>query len=391
MSQLIFDVRQGKGMTRPWWPAPLRWLLLAHFLMFGTLTGTQSVVWEDIKGALVLSDGPFGTAMLVTPLVGFCVLIFGHGLLTRWSRWQVMVAGLLTISSAVLALALAQDIGSLLVARALSGLGFALLESGGTNTALDWEEATGRKVVGLLYAAFSGGTVLGSLLGGALLTAGWSHHHALLALAAPWLLLAAATALVAYPPQRRAASGGSSLLPLALLRDRRFVVLLALCLAAVSCEALTDMWSVIYLRGLGADPLTSSATFALFSSAMIVGRLANTALVGRWGVPGSLLLAAAGVAGAAGLLAVGGIYPSAAAFVLLGLSVAGVMPTLLSASRERLPEQGDAAAGGIVAASYLGFVLAPPLLGWLAEGIGLGSALLFALVLIAATIWWFRR
>jgi MFS family permease len=369
---------------------PLRWLLAAQYALFGIMAGAQSVLWEDLRRALALGEGAFGTAMLLTPLVGFCVLVAGQGAWSRLSRQRLAMAALGVIACALLVMTLAANLWGLLLFRALSGVGFALLEGAVTNAALDWERATGRRTVGMLYAVFSGGALAGALIAGALLRVGWGYAQVLAALIPAFVLLACATGSAAYPARQRIA-GAAPALPIALLRDRRFLALAAICLLGVCAEALADLWMTIYLRGLGADALAAGAAFALFSAALIAGRLANAPLLARWGPRAPLRLACAASLVALALLAWGGLAGAVAAFVTLGLGVAGVTPTVLGIAQAQLASQRDSAVNGIVATAYLGFVVAPPAVGWLAEWLGLQPALIAVLAVAALGLGWLSR
>ncbi len=117
---------------------------------------------------------------------------------------------------------------------------------------------------------------------------------------------------------------------------------------------------MIYLRGLGATALVGGAAFALFNGAMFIGRLANARLVARVGPRVSLIASGVGIAVSAGLLlAPGGVSSAVAAFVVLGLASAGIVPTVLSAAAEVAPGQTGAIAGGILAAAYGSFIVCP--------------------------------
>ena len=142
-------------------------------------------------------------------------------------------------------------------------------------------------------------------------------------------------------------------------------------------ESVANLWSVIYLREQGAGALLGGATFALLSGAMLVGRLVNAPLLNRLGPRASLLVSGAGLILAAILLLLpGGVPLAIAAFMLLGLAVAGVVPTVFTAAARLAPGQSGAIAGGILAAVYLSFMVTPPVIGWLAEFFSLQAALL---------------
>lgn len=384
MSQQIVRGRLAQPARETTQRDLIRALLFVQYLLFSLVVGVQGVLWGEVQLALRLGDGPFGTAMALTPLTGFCVLVLAGSRLARLDQRGLAVAGLLGVGAALLALGALPGVSGLVLARLLAGLGFALLESSATTSAVAWEERTSGGLVGPLYGLFSGGMVAGSLLGSALLGAGLPYRSILLMLAPGALLVALATSLVAYPrPRAGAVTTAPAHTARGLLRNRAFLALAALCLIGVAGEALADLWAVIYLRARGADQLVSGAGFALFNAAMIAGRFASGRMRARLGDRGVLRLACVGVAFAGGLLALGNMAASVAAFGLLGLAVAGVVPMTLGAARAERAG-GAAAVNGLVATTYLGFVLTPPLIGWIAEWGGLHLTLLLCIGLIGA-------
>ncbi len=63
------------------------------------------------------------------------------------------------------------------------------------------------------------------------------------------------------------------------------------------------------------------------------------------------------------------------AFMLLGAGVAGVVPTVLSAAAKHAPGQTAMVTSGIMAIAYTGFIICPPLTGWIADLYSLKAAL----------------
>ena len=76
------------------------------------------------------------------------------------------------------------------------------------------------------------------------------------------------------------------------------------------------------------------------------------------------------------LLLPGGVPLAVLAFILLGLAVAGVVPTVLAAGPCLAPGNSGAVADGMLAAVYLSFLICPPVIGWLADLVSLQAALL---------------
>jgi MFS family permease len=163
------------------------------------------------------------------------------------------------------------------------------------------------------------------------------------------------------------------------------VALALLGLLGVVGESVAITWSVIYLRGLGAEAFVGGAAFALFNGTMFAGRLLNQPLVARLGSRASLLISGVMVLAAGVLLLLpANLWLAVAAFALLGLGVAGVVPTVLSAAARLVPRSSGAVTGAIMAVTYMGFVVCAPLIGWLAELFSLQAA--FATVALSGVL-----
>jgi MFS family permease len=150
--------------------------------------------------------------------------------------------------------------------------------------------------------------------------------------------------------------------------------------------ALTDWGALLLREELGASVTAGALGYACFASAMAAGRLLGGRLLGILGerrlVAGGGVLAAAG-----GLLVIAGpsLGSALAGFVLVGLGLANVFP--LAIARAGL----IGGASGIALATtvgYSGLLGGPPVIGLLAEHLGLPLALssLSLLALLAAAL-----
>jgi fucose permease len=161
-------------------------------------------------------------------------------------------------------------------------------------------------------------------------------------------------------------------------------VLLAL---VVAVEFSVLLWAPAFLEiVVGLSPATAASTAALFALAMLVGRSAGSAVVGRIGAhrlyAAALLVTLAGFAlywaGGGPLLAVPGLF-------VLGLGTALLYPLTLGLALEAAGPQGVAASARFMLAVGVAILTAPFLLGDLADRIGLEAAHLVipALALLA--------
>lgn len=377
MEQQLLGKPAG-SVTRSWRHGAVLALLLSYFGLFGMLIGVLGTLWNEIITALRLSQGTFGAAQMVWPLVAIALMLQGGALGGRLGNKRLALAGLATLGLAMLALAGIGGIGGFLVALALGGAGNGLIEIAMNSATLDWEQATGRSVMNLMHAVFSGGAMLGALAAGSLLEIGWNYSQILVALAALYALACVATLPTRYPPTDRHTSDATS--PIAalwlLIGQPALITLAVLCLLGIVGESIPSLWSTIYLREIGASPLVGGAGLALFNATMVVGRLLNAPLVDRMGPRVSLTISGIGLAAATALLLLPGVSFAVIAFAALGLAVAGIVPTTLVAAGRASPANHGVIVGAIMSVAYAGFIICPPLIGWLADQIGLQLALL---------------
>jgi MFS family permease len=235
-----------------------------------------------------------------------------------------------------------------------------------------------------LHAAFSGGAMVGSVGAGALSQVGTDYRLVYLSLLAPLTSLAIAFLLNRLPDGRApegATEVGESTPEEAgrwsLYRNRPLLLVGAIACLGFIAEGEMEHWSGIYLRDtLGLAAVVGGSGVALFYGAMGLGRLVSGWLVGRLGNRRALLGSGAVTAGGMSLalsttlptLVVGG-------FLLVGLALAAVAPIAFSVAGDLVPDRAGSAVSVVTTFGYGGFLLGPPLVGGLAEVVGLRAAL----------------
>ena len=163
----------------------------------------------------------------------------------------------------------------------------------------------------------------------------------------------------------------------------KLVPLGLLAFACLLIEGASGDWSGVYLRDeLGTSAAVAALGFTGFSVTMTAGRIVGDRLVDRFG--SITVVRAGGVIAAGGFtLALLAATPAAAiaGFACLGAGMSGVVPIVFRAAG-RVP--GMAPQLGLAAVSstgYLGFMVGPPVIGGIAELVGLPSALILLVLL----------
>jgi fucose permease len=171
--------------------------------------------------------------------------------------------------------------------------------------------------------------------------------------------------------------GGGFALP-----SRAVLLIGGLCFLAMMTEGGIADWSGIYLRhDTGASAAAAATAFTGFSFGMAVARLGGDALNQRLGagrlVRGGMTLVALALGG---VLLVGESVPAVIGFGLCGLGIANAVPLLFSAAGRLEPPNPSLAAAFTL--GYTGFIVGPPVIGILADHIGLPKT--FSVLVLAA-------
>ena len=260
---------------------------------------------------------------------------------------------------------------------------FALgLAAGATNVALNTqaseiEQARGRPTMSSIHGCFSVGALVGAILGAAIIALKWHDGRGAILVASVQLVAAivAARFLLAIAPQvppakqvgaNRSGRPGGALLALA-----------ALASFPTAAEGIVNNWSALYLSTVR-DMSEAGATsgFALFSLGMVICRLGGDPIVSRLGEKRMVLLGGLLVALGVALVVLSPwriICPLGFSLVAVGAAnMAPVMVSVASSAPGVAPSAGVAIVG---VGGGAGFLIGPPLIGFIAQGNGLGLAI----------------
>jgi MFS family permease len=170
---------------------------------------------------------------------------------------------------------------------------------------------------------------------------------------------------------------------------RRFVILglLGLC-GSLGEGAASDWGGVLARETFEASALMSALPYVFFATTMVIGRLSGDFLAHKFGVVKLLTWSGfiSGIGLTAGLLA-GNIYGVIIGWFLFGIGVSTVTPMMISATgalaNEKYSGQVSAAEGValVTGVAYFGFVIGPPLIGFISEIITLRWAMLIPALL----------
>jgi fucose permease len=340
------------------------------------------------RDALDLSSAGLGLLLLCIAVGSTVALPLTGPVVHRIGPARGVLAGAAVAVSGLLLLALGLGSGHVLVAGA--GLTLVGMGVGGWDVAMNIEGAAveqrlGRVLMPRLHAGFSVGTVAGALLGAgaAALAFPLAAQLVLTAVLALTAVAVATRSFLAAEPgaeEQRARGSGVG----RAWREPRTLLVGLSTLAFAFAEGTANDWlAVALVDGLGIGEATAAVGFAVFVTAMTAVRLVGGTLLDRWGrVPVLRVSGATAVLGLLLFVTAPGLPVALAGAVLWGAGAALGFPVGMSAAADD-PARAAARVSVVSSISYTAFLAGPPLIGFLAEGVGVLQALLVVLVVLA--------
>jgi MFS family permease len=347
-----------------------RWATTGVFFANGAGVGTLLPHIPHLQERLDLSKSVIGLCLLAAAIGSLTAMpIVGQALDRRPSRSIVRVGT--CVYAAVLALPLLAP-SPLVLAGALFlfGASNGTMDVGMNAHGAALERELGRPLLSSMHAGWSVGGVTGSA--GATLAAAADLDPRVYVACAALVLFVLGTWFASRIGHAtvRSERGGVFVLP-----SRGVLLLGLLAVLGLLVEGSMNDWSPLYLRQeLGASASMAAAGFATFSAGMAAGRIFGDALVRRFGFE-TVLRGGAALAtiSLAGFLLAGSVPVTLVGLFLVGLGVANAVPLLFSAAG-RTEAPGPAVAA-VATMGYSAFLGGPPLIGFLADQVGLPWAL----------------
>ncbi|WP_051026700.1 MFS transporter [Nocardia higoensis] len=416
--------------------AGLRLARAAVFTVFG-VNGFLLAMWvvhiPAVTDRTGVSNSALGMFILLMAGAGIVGMRLAGPLADRFGS-RALVAGAASIASlAVIGPGLATGPVQLGIALACFGFGNGALDVSMNAQAVQVERAYRRPIMSAFHALFSGGGLLGSLLGAAALRAGLDPPMTLtlacvaglafVALCVPRLLTdsdgaaisaaasspAGSTAPAQHPatpatadvwsPPDSVTSVGEGALPgphrvppadapgaqrTRAQHGRKVLALAVIAFAVLLTEGVAADWSTLQMRErLDVDDATAALAFAAFSVTMTGGRLIADRVSGAFGpvavVRYGMLLAALGLT----TIMVSTWTPSTlTGWALCGLGLSGSIPQIFTAAGNLGSATAATDMSRVFALGYVGLLAGPALIGGLTEFVPLTVALVVPLVAV---------
>ena len=329
----------------------------------------------DIKTALHLGDAAFGTILFALPVGQFLMMPFSGRLVTRFGSSKVILFAFPAYALCLTNLGLANHGWQLAIGLFLFGICGNMCNISVNTQGVAAERLYGRPIMSALHGGWSIAGFTGALLGLAMINLKVPPYLHF------WIVVG--TALVIVLLNRRMLAPGKPGPTVAAARRSIFSIpegallqlgLIAFC--SMASEGAMFDWSGIYFKDVVKAPASLVILgYTSFMIMMAAGRFIADGMVVRFGR--KRLLQASGILVSSGLffsVFFPYIVTSTIAFMMVGLGVSSIVPSVYSAAGKQSKVAPGIALAAVASVGFLGFLMGPPLIGYVSAAVGLRSS-----------------
>ena len=356
-----------------------RWSVSSVFFLTGLGTANWAVRIPAVQGALGLSEGRLGIALLGVSAGALVAMPVAGRLVARHGSRPITWGAAMLFALALMLPPTAPTFATLVVALVALGLANGLLDVAMNAQAAAVQQRYAPPIMGGIHAFYSLGGLAGAVIGGRIASAGIGAAPHLAGVGLAVAIAACAATIGMLPAHTDAAPNRVR----GIIRLRVLLPLGVLAFFVLFGEGAMMNWSAVYLRNVSrTGPGLAAAGFASFSLMMTAGRAIGDRLTSRLGA--SRLTRIGGAVAAAGITVA--LVTPQPLLVVLGFGAVGaglsiIFPLVLAAAARTPGIVPGAAIAAVSMCGYSGLLAGPPLIGALSNAITLRGGL----ALVAAT------
>lgn len=332
----------------------------------------------DIKTALFLNDALFGSILFALPVGQFLMMPFSGKLVTRFGSDNVLKFALPAYTLALSSIGLVQSGWQLALVLFVFGLAGNLCNISVNTQGVAAERLYGRPIMASFHGGWSLAGFTGALIGLIMINLKINPFwHFVTIIGVVWLIVR-----INYPYLVRTSIVKNPNVPRRKFFMKPDAILLQLGIIgffSMASEGAMFDWSGVYFKDVVQAPASLVILgYTSFMIMMATGRFVADYFITKIGR--KLLMQICGVMISGGLFTAV-IFPnliaSTIAFMLVGLGVSSIVPTVYSTAGKHPTIPTGIALTIVSSVSFLGFLMGPPLIGFISGAFGLRYSFAF--------------
>lgn len=354
----------------------IRWAVSMFYFAMGLCFATWASRIPDIKTALHLGEGELGTILFALPLGQLVIMPFSGKLVTRFGSHRILIISLLFYAFSLTNIGLASQTWQLLAGLFVFGI-FGNLANIAVNTQGVYTEVLFKKtIMSSFHGMWSFAGFTGALVGLGMLALELTPYHHFIIVGGVVLVMVALNFKFLIKAKETIKAKKKKLFT---KPDSALIWLGVIGFCGMASEGVMFDWSGVYFKEVIKAP--GALVILGYTSFMIMmagGRFIGDGLILKFGR--KRVMQISGLMISAGLFTsvfFPYIIPCTIAFMLVGLGVSTIVPTIYSVAGKNPTVPAGEALTIVSSVSFLGFLMGPPVIGYIAELFGLRFSFAF--------------
>ena len=358
------------------------------FFLAGLCFASWASRIATVQQTMGLSDAGLGAVLFALPVGLMFSLPFSGWVIPKAGSKKVLLIAILVYSCCLVSLGLAQNTFQLVICLLCYGFASNTVNISVNTQAVAAEGMHSRPIMASFHGLWSLAGFTGAGIGTFMIGRGIDPlHHFIIIMGIVVVGVAIASKHLYKDDAKKLPSD-----PLPFLSRIRLIIPLltlgSIAFCSMICEGAMFDWSVIYFKKVLLAPITlQGAGFTAFMLTMAGGRFIADWFAHRFGLTRTLQISGALIA--TGLL-IAVIFPhfytAMAGFLLVGAGVSSVVPMVYSAAGKSKTMSPGVALAAVSTIGFIGFLVGPPLIGFIAGLATLRASFVFIAVMGASVV-----
>ena len=344
----------------------IRWGVAMFYFGMGLCFATWASRIPTIKTALHLGEGALGTILFALPVGQLTMMFFSGKLVTRFGSHRILPFSIFMYAFSLTNLGLAQNAWQLGLGLFVFGI-FANLTNISVNTQGVYTEGLfKRTIMSSFHGMWSLAGFIGALVGLGMLTLELNTYSHFLIVATIMFFLVAFNFKFLIKAKQSVFHQKKKIFR---KPDRSLTLLGIIGFCSMASEGVMFDWGGVYFKEIIKVPGALAVLgYTSFMIMMASGRFLGDGLINKFGR--IRVMQISGIMISSGLFTAvffPFLIPSTIAFMFVGLGVSTIVPTLYSIAGKHPTIPTGEALTAVSGVSFLGFLMGPPVIGYIAE------------------------
>jgi MFS family permease len=339
------------------------------FFIAGLTFSTWASRIPAIQAELHLSDAGLGGVLFALPAGLMTSLPVSGWLVSRFGSRPMVIIGSVFYPLILLLLASSTSVLQLVLSLFSFGIMGNLINIAMNTQAVGVETLYGRSVMASFHGLWSLAGFTGAVTGAVFVSRDLSPmiHFTMVAVAAVILVL------VSYKFTLPHDIGHRQRQKVFVKPDKKILLLGMIAFCCLVNEGAMSDWSGVYFKTVVKAPASIiTLGYVAFTSTMALGRFVGDSLVTKFGAKRMLQISGSVITSGLLIAVIFPFLPTATAgFFLVGFGVSSVVPIVYGLAGKSTTMSAGAALAAVSTIGFLGFLIGPPLIGFIAQTISL--------------------